>query len=1148
MLRMATLNPFDLLDDDAEDPSQLAVSIAADKSRKPALSQACLLINSTPPSSKQPPPSQAVREARSDAHVAVVVDLAVVVVVTTVEGNNGYSGGYSKPSEEGDVSKPSYERRGGGGVGPPRGGRRGEAGEGERPRRAFERRSGTGRGGDFKREGAGRGNWGTPGEEVLAQLGLKNEKDVVEKPADDDANKENTTEVEEQKEPEVKEMTLDEYEKILEEKRKALQSQNTSERKVDTKVFESMQHSQTRRTEGENYYRGGRGGRGRGGRVSSGGGFSGNRSEAAPAIADTAQFPSLGGKEMLSRFNIHQPWKVRFFSRSTGNPDAILVGSCSSSSLPSPEPSTKPSSDQNQIFPLNKLIARHKAQSFFDQAPFKDAASWNTMITGYARRKEREKARELFYAMTEKNEVSWNAMISGYVESGDLETASRFFKAAPVRGVVAWTAMITGYMKAKKVELAEAVFKDMTDGLKLFKAMLEEGARPNSSGLSSVLLGCSELSALRFGRQVHQIVCKSSTLCNDITALTSLVSMYCKCGELGDEDERRCGVERDDLRYAQHGKAEKALLLFREMRVNKTRPDWITFVAVLLACNHAGMVDTGVEYFDSMVRDYRVEPRPDHYTCMVDLLGRAGKLEEALELIRSMPFKPHAAVFGTLLGACRVHKNVDLGELAAEKLLELDRVTQPLANIYASRNRWEDVARVRKRMKQSNVVKAPGYSWIEIRNKVHHFRSSDRIHPELDSTQEAEGDGEEDETSWIQTGARVALHDVEEEQKERLLLWHSEKLLLLMGGSRIQVFKNLRICGDCHKSNRIYSEIERREIVVRDTTRFHHFKDGSCSCGGRRMRRSASGSRVSDQSPSPSPPRSQSVATMEDDVELLLPRYDPSSQPGKREKSRLRSAENVIHFIPLLLLLCVVILWLFSHSETNTSYSQSSPSYHPSLGLASLLTLTSFRLKNHVFRLEALANVVHTRFEARQIWEESRQDACLSSTSQVPVLRPILHPLLPRGCEYSDFHCSLSRLLFLYSPVPMFLSAIFVFVHTHTASPHHFSQFRYEVYIIAITGLGLVVSVVEERYGRNGVDEREEEYRGLALAVDWSWDGEAGEGAGCRLELGVVVEVCGSAGGWDGWKMVCMYGAEVVLSYVVVTVFTVIVGETSWEQ
>ncbi|KAJ0236748.1 RGG repeats nuclear RNA binding protein A [Hirschfeldia incana] len=347
---MATLNPFDLLDDDAEDPSQLAVSIAADKSKKPA-PVSRLPAKSAPPS-KQPPSSQAVREARSDAPRGGGGGFGRGRGGNNREGsggNNRYSGGYSKPSEEGGVSKPSYERRGGGGggYGGPRGGRRGEAGEGERPRRTFERHSGTGRGGDFKREGAGRGNWGTPGEEVLAVeteevAGVETEKDDGEKPAADDANKENTAEVEEQKEHEVKEMTLDEYEKILEEKRKALQSQTTSERKVDTKVFESMQQLSNKKksndeifiklgsdkdkrkdekeekakkavsineflkpAQGENYYRGGgRGGRGRGGRESrdreggrvSSGGFGGNRGEAAPAIGDAAQFPSLGGK------------------------------------------------------------------------------------------------------------------------------------------------------------------------------------------------------------------------------------------------------------------------------------------------------------------------------------------------------------------------------------------------------------------------------------------------------------------------------------------------------------------------------------------------------------------------------------------------------------------------------------------------------------------------------------------------------------------------------------------------------------------------------------------------------------------------------------------------------------------------------------
>ncbi|KAL1194634.1 RGG repeats nuclear RNA binding protein A [Cardamine amara subsp. amara] len=349
---MATLNPFDLLGDDAEDPSQLAASFTplekTKKSTLPAKSAAKL-------PSKPLPPAQAVREARSDAprggrgFSRGRGSGGGYNRGDGPGGNNGYSGGYNRPSE-GDVSKSSYG--GGGGGGAPRGsfrgggGRRGgfsnEEGEGERPRRTFERRSGTGRGSDFKRDGSGRGNWGAPGEELAAETevvaGVEAEKDIVEKPVVDDvasdANKENTV-VEEEKEPEDKEMTLDEYEKILEEKRKALQSLTTSERKVDTKEFASMQQLSNKKSndeifiklgsdkdkrkddkeekakkavnineflkpaEGEKYYRGGRGGRGRGGRGREGvssGGYGGYRNEAAPTIADPAQFPSLGGK------------------------------------------------------------------------------------------------------------------------------------------------------------------------------------------------------------------------------------------------------------------------------------------------------------------------------------------------------------------------------------------------------------------------------------------------------------------------------------------------------------------------------------------------------------------------------------------------------------------------------------------------------------------------------------------------------------------------------------------------------------------------------------------------------------------------------------------------------------------------------------
>jgi pentatricopeptide repeat protein len=510
-----------------------------------------------------------------------------------------------------------------------------------------------------------------------------------------------------------------------------------------------------------------------------------------------------------------------------------------------------------------------RAQAFFEDMPIKDTPSWNTMITGFAQNQQMDKARDLFLIMPTKNVVTWNAMISGYVECGDLDSALKLFEKAPFKSVVAWTAMITGYMKLGRIGLAERLFEKMPeknlvtwnamiagyienhraeDGVKLFRTMVGFGIQPNSSTLSSALLGCSELSALQLGRQVHQLVCKSP-LCDDTTAGTSLISMYCKCGVLEDGWKLFVQVPRRDVvtwnamisGYAQHGEGKKALGLFDEMIEKGMKPDWITFVAVLMACNHAGFTDLGVKYFHSMAKDYGLVAKPDHYTCMVDLLGRAGKLVEAVDLIEKMPFKPHAAVFGTLLGACRIHKNTEMAEFASQKLLNLDPASATgyvqLANVYAATKRWDHVARVRKSMKSCKVVKTPGYSWIEVKSMAHQFRSGDKFHPELASIH---GKLKELEKKMKLAGyvpdLEFALHDVGEEQKEQLLLWHSEKLAIAYGliklppGTPIRVFKNLRVCGDCHRAIKYISQIERREIIVRDTTRFHHFKDGHCSC------------------------------------------------------------------------------------------------------------------------------------------------------------------------------------------------------------------------------------------------------------------------------------------------------------------------------
>ncbi|RAL44531.1 hypothetical protein DM860_011808 [Cuscuta australis] len=510
------------------------------------------------------------------------------------------------------------------------------------------------------------------------------------------------------------------------------------------------------------------------------------------------------------------------------------------------------------------------ARSFFDEMPVRDIASWNTMITGFSRNGMMSEAYRLFVAMPVRNEVSWNAMISGYAESGDMELALKIFSKAPEKGPIAKTAIITGHMKRGDIGLAEEMFEEMPeknlvtwnaviagyvengraeDGLKLFRKMAKMRIKANPSTLSSVLLGCSNLSAFRFGMQVHQHVCKLP-IRFDMTVGTSLVSMYCKCGILEDAWKLFLGMPRKDVvswnamisGYAQHGKGEKALRLFGDMRNNGIRPDWISFVGVLSACNHAGLVDLGIHHFAKMQKDYGIKPKPDHVTCMVDLLGRAGRLDEAVDLItKNADTKPHPAFFGTLLGACRTHKNVRIAEFAAKRLRDLNPSNAvgyvELANVYAAKNQWDGVSRVRKLMKENQVIKTPGYSWMEFKGGFHEFRSGDRLHADLKAIHAKLNELEmKMKSAGYVPDLESSLHDVGEELKGKMLLWHSEKLAIAFGllriapGIPIRIFKNLRVCRDCHTATKIISAIEGREIIVRDTTRFHHFKDGTCSC------------------------------------------------------------------------------------------------------------------------------------------------------------------------------------------------------------------------------------------------------------------------------------------------------------------------------
>jgi len=398
--------------------------------------------------------------------------------------------------------------------------------------------------------------------------------------------------------------------------------------------------------------------------------------------------------------------------------------------------------------------------------------------------------------------------------------------------------------------LAMPKLDDCDGATNIFIKMTMHGLKPNEFTISSVIDACASPTAgVDLGRQFHAISIKHR--CHDALCVSSaLVSMYARKGSI---ESAQCVFERQTDRdlvswnsmlsgYAQHGYSQKALDVFRQMEAEGIEMDGVTFLSVIMGCAHAGLVEEGQQYFDSMGRDYGITPTMEHYACMVDLYSRADKLDEAMSLIEGMPFPAGPMVWRTLLGACKVHKNVELGKLVAEKLLSLEPLDSAiyvlLSNIYSAAGKWKEKDEVRKLMDTKKVKKEAGCSWIQIKNKVHSFIASDKSHPLSEQiyaklramTAKLKQEGYCPDTSF-------ALHEVAEEQKEAMLAMHSERLALAFGliatppGAPLHIFKNLRVCGDCHTVIKMVSQIEDREIVMRDCSRFHHFNSGVCSCG-----------------------------------------------------------------------------------------------------------------------------------------------------------------------------------------------------------------------------------------------------------------------------------------------------------------------------
>ncbi|XP_059063471.1 putative pentatricopeptide repeat-containing protein At3g13770, mitochondrial [Cryptomeria japonica] len=526
----------------------------------------------------------------------------------------------------------------------------------------------------------------------------------------------------------------------------------------------------------------------------------------------------------------------------------------------------------------NKCERLDVARQVFRKMPKRNVVSWNAMIAGYAQNGSYNEALKLVNEMKladmAPNQVSvpsalqacanlsalqqgkeihgyiikyslqsdvfvQNSLIDMYAKCGKVEIARKVFDEIRQRDVVIWTAMISGY--AQNGHANEA--------LALFHQMELADMEPNQATISSVLRACADLAALQQGKDIHEYIIEKQFE-SDLSVGNSLVAMYAKCGSIEvarqvfDKMPKRDVISWTAMiaGYGMHGHGEEALAIFLQMHQTRIKPDYITFTCVLYACSHSGLVDKGRLVFDSMSKDYCMTPNIEQYECMVDLLGRAGHLLEAKQLIENMPLEPSADVWAALLGSCRVHCDVDIAEYAAKHLFVIEPENAVnyvlLSNIYAAAGRWADVNMLRTIMRDRGLKKTPGCSFVEIDKKVHTFLVGDRSHPQTEEIYSAlENLAGEMKAAGYVPDTNFVLHDVEEEMKEHLLCIHSEKLAIAFGlistssGTPIRITKNLRVCGDCHRATKFISKIVRREIIVRDANRFHLFKDGTCSCG-----------------------------------------------------------------------------------------------------------------------------------------------------------------------------------------------------------------------------------------------------------------------------------------------------------------------------
>ncbi|KAE8654585.1 putative pentatricopeptide repeat-containing protein [Hibiscus syriacus] len=454
-----------------------------------------------------------------------------------------------------------------------------------------------------------------------------------------------------------------------------------------------------------------------------------------------------------------------------------------------------------------------EAATMFNVLPVKNLVSWNTMLTGYTIAGQGEKVLLLFHRILE------NGLIL------DEYTLTAMLKACSCLGKIREGSMIHGFIITGGFPCSEAI--------ELFKQLQNSGMQVDGFVLSSMMGVFADFALVEQGKQVHAYAVK---ICSglELSVSNSIIDMYLKCGLL-DKAERL--FNEMPMRnvvswtvmitgYGKHGFRKEAIRLFNQMQSNDIEPDGVSYLATLSACSHSGLIQEGEEYFSQLCRNRRIKPRIGHYACMVDLLGRDGRLKEAKDLIESMPLKPNVGIWQTLLSACRVHGNLQLGEEVGKNLLILEGKNPVnyvmISNIYAEAGCWK------------------AFEQVEIDKVVHFFYGGDDTHPMIEKIHDVLEEMEQrmkQELGYVHE-VKFALRDIDEESKVESLRAHSEKLAIglahLRGGwderRVIRIFKDLRICGDCDDFVKCLSRIVKVVFVARDANRFHQFKDGLCSC------------------------------------------------------------------------------------------------------------------------------------------------------------------------------------------------------------------------------------------------------------------------------------------------------------------------------